>query len=564
MRQAILHLLIVFAIGIVLNVFGNFIYTKFDLTEDNRYTLTEPSVQLLKDVDDAVYIRVLLDGEFPAGFKRLQKATRELLREMSSYNGYVEYTFENPNIGSVEEINKRREDLASFGINPVNLRLKDVEGNSEKLIYPFAIINYKGRESVINLLESQAPGQSDQLTLNNSVSLLEYKFMNQISKMSLEEMPTVAFTYGHGEIIDYAIRDLRNSLAGSFRIGRYHLDSNYQVPKIIDMLVVAKPTAPFSEKDKFKIDQFVMNGGKVIWLIDQLNAEMDSLRSLGNGREFYPSLKYDLNLEDQLFKYGVRINDDLVLDLRCSSIPQVVAEQGGRPQIEQYQWYYHPLVAPATNHPMVKNLNYVNLQFASSIDTVKTEYPLDKTVLLTTSENSRRQMHPVRISFDMLRYEPDPARFNDPLLPTAVLLEGSFSSLFKNRVSDEMSAGLAQLGTTFQEKSPFNRMLVVSDGDVTANPITNYETGDYLPLGFNRFDKNLYANKDFMQNAIEYMLDKNGIIAARAKDVKLRLLDKTRAQAEAGKWQLINVLAPLLFLALFGFIFIAVRRWKYA
>ena len=573
------------ALIVFVNILGNMAHGRLDLTEENRFTLSEPTVDLLKQLDEPVFVQVLLEGEFPAGFKHLQRSTREMLddfrNEASSFQGRgkglslgqrikaffnflgndvnLEYEFVDPNLGSVEEINQRREQLAKDGIVPTIFRLKDVEGTEEKLIYPYAIFNYKGRSVPVNLLENQ-PGLNQDEKINQSVTLLEYKFANAIQKLLLERKRVIAFTTGHGELEELQTKDLSNTLRTYYDVGRFHLDSNYQVPSQIDLLIVAKPRGPFSDRDKFKLDQYVMNGGKILWLIDRLDAELDSLAV----RDPFVPTDYPTNLEDLLFKYGARVEPNLVLDLQCSSIPQVIGMQGGNPQIELFPWFYHPVVTPRSDHPIVKGLDQINLFFPSRIDTIRTKTEVDKTILLTTSEYSREQYSPVRLTFDILRYEPDPAQFKKPFLPVAVLLEGQFPSLYENRVTDEMLEGLRQLGMEYKTVSEPTGILVVSDGDIAANFITNPETRGVMPLGYNRYERRQYANKDFLINSIEYLLDEGGVIEARGKDIKLRLLDTVRAQSQKTLWQLLNIGTPLLFLALFGWGFNYYRKNRFA
>ncbi len=553
--QAILQGILFLGIVIFLNILGSYFFTTIDLTEEKRFTLTEPTKELLQNLDEIVDVRVLLAGEFPAGFKRLQRSVNELLEDFRSVSGYIEYSFDDPSLGSTEQINQLRENLAKDGIEPINLRLRSSGETTEKLIYPYAIFNYKGRSIPVNFLENEVPGRSPEAVLNNSISLLEYKFANAIQKLKTTRKSNIFFTEGHGELRALQTKDLEVSLRQFYNTDRVNLKDVVRLPPdTVDMLVVARPRAPFSEKEKFIIDQYVMNGGKVVWLIDKLNVHLDSLQGTG----FYTPLEYTLNLDDMLFKYGVRIQSDLVLDLECSRIPQVIGREGNAPQMELFPWYYHPLVTPKTDHPIVKGLDRVNLFFPSSIDTIKTQDDIDKTVLLASSQYSRLQFIPVRLGFEILRYDLDPAKFNKPYQNMGVLLEGEFTSLYQNRVTEQMTAGLNALNIEFQPTSKPTKMLVVSDGDLIKNPV-NPRSQAYGPLGFNRYEKYAFGNKDFIINAIEYLLNDQGVILARNKEVKLRLLDTVRAQDEALKWQLINILIPLIFLLVFG---IGYRYWR--
>ncbi|MCB0704869.1 MAG: gliding motility-associated ABC transporter substrate-binding protein GldG [Saprospiraceae bacterium] len=556
--QSLLNLVLVFGIVLCLNFLGGYIHGYLDLTEDKRFTLTKPTEELLQNLDDVVFVRVLLEGEFPAGFKRLQKSVIEMLNDFRGETGYLEYEFEDPSKGTLEEINTRREELAKDGISPTLFRMKDAEGMEEKLIYPYAIFYYKGRNVAVNLLENQG-GQSQELILNNSVSLLEFKFANAIQKLQLSRKQVIAFTNGHGELGELETKDLVNTLRHYYDVGRFNLDSAYQIPEQLDLLIVAKPRAPFSERDKFMIDQYVMRGGKVIWLIDKLNASLDSIPP-GN---FYVPGDYNLNLDDILFKYGARIDPGLVLDLQCSSIPQVIGVQGGSPQIDLFPWFYHPVVVPKSDNPIVKGLDNVNFFFPSRVELVRTKTETEQTVLLSTSEYSREQLSPLRLSFEILRYEPDPKTFDKGEIPLAVLLEGTFPSLFENRVSESMLDGLEKMNQEFLPESVPTKMVVVGDGDIAANPISR-ESGGHRPLGYNIYDRKQYANKDFLINCIEYLLDQNGVIAARGKEVKLRLLDTVRAEANKTGWQLLNLGVPLVFLILFGLTYHFWRKRKFA
>lgn len=557
--EAILKGLLFLGIVVFLNILGAIFYDYIDLTEEKRYTLTEPTRKLLRNVNDVIDIHVLLEGDFPAGFKRLQRSVQDMLEEFRSENGYIEYVFEDPGAGSTEEINKRRENLAKDGILPVNLRLKGTGETTEKLIYPYAIFNYGGRSIPINFLEGESPGLSPEENLNNSISLLEFKFANAIQKLRNAARPTIFFTEGKGELNSLQTRDLEETLFPFYTMGRVNLDTIIQIPEAVDVLVVARPRGPFSNKEKFLIDQYVMRGGKVLWMIDKLNVHLDSLR----GKQHYVPYDYDLNLDDLLFKYGVRIEPNLVLDLECSRIPQVIGTVGNAPQIDYFPWYYHILAVPRSEHPIVKGLDRVNFFFPSSIDTVRTSGSVQKTVLLASSPYTRIQLSPVRLNFEILRYEPEPDRFNKPNQPLAVLLEGTFPSFFENRVTNEMQASLNQLNMTYKSESVPTKMMVISDGDIAKNPV-NPQTGAFAPLGFNRYDRYTYANKDFLVNSIEYLLDEEGVIEARTKEVKLRLLDAYRARNEKTWWQFVNIVLPLLFLTAFGIIFQYLRRRKFA
>jgi gliding motility-associatede transport system auxiliary component len=555
-NQSLLQLGMVLGIALFLNILGNAFFTHYDLTEEKRFTLSGPTEDLLHGLDDVVYIEVLLEGEFPAGFKRLQRSVKEMLDDFSSESGYIEYRFTDPNSGSVDDINQRREELAKDGIMPTNLRVKEAEGTSEKMIYPYARVNYHGRMAVVDLLDEQARGTNPEEQLNQSISQMEYNFANALHKLQIGVKEVIAFTVGHGELREMERKDLVRSLRAYYEVGTFDLDSTIYISQDVKVMVVAKPRTRFSDRDKFLIDQYVMNGGKVIWLIDRLNVELDSLRRTNA----YVPLDYPLDLDDILFKYGARINPNLVLDLRCTHIPMVIDAKGKQ---ELFPWYYHPIAFPNTEHAVVKSLDGVNLYFPSSIDTIKTKTPVKKTILLTSSDHSRIQPNITRLNFEILRYDADPSKFTKKNIPMAVLLEGTFPSLFENRVTESMEDGLRQLGQEFKAVSEPTRMLVVSDGDIARNLIATAQ-GQVMPLGYNRYERYQFANKDFLLNAIEYLRDDQGIIEARGKEVKLRLLNTTKAEAEQTKWQLVNIGLPLVFLMVFALIFNRVRKNRYA
>ncbi len=549
--------------GIVLfiNILANVFYAHFDLTEEKRFTLTQPTRELLRGLKDQVYVQILLEGEFPAGFKRLQTATREMLDDFRSESGFVDYQFDDPALGSLEDVNARRKALAEQGIAPVNLRVADQGETTQKLIYPVAIFRFGSRQVVVKLLENESGNLSPDEVINNSVSLLEYKFANAIKKILSPARPVILFTKGHGELDDLQLADFDQTLRAFYDTDRILLDSVVQIkPEDCALMVIAKPRSSFSEKDKFKIDQYVMQGGRILWLIDRMNADLDSMRVTGR---FVP-IDYPLNIEDMLFKYGVRIQPDLILDLECTKIRLVVGQVGNSPQFDLFPWYFHLAVRPTGTHPIVKNLDRVDLRFCSSIDTIRTKTPVKKTPVLTSSQYSRLQFSPVDLNFEVLKYQPDPAKFNKGFQNVGVLLEGTFPSNFENRVSEEMMSGMKQLGMDFKPVSVPTRMLVISDGDVAANFIRNRAEKQWFPLGFNQNDNTTYANKDLLINAVEYLIDPDGVIEARSKEVKLRLLDNVRARDEKTLWQVLNIATPLLLLGLFAWIFNWRRKRRYA
>ncbi len=562
--QTLVNLGLLIVVVVLANILANArfgdraMYGHVDLTEEKRFTLTQGTRRLLREVDEVVFVRVLLDGEFPAGFKRLQNSSREMLSKFRGESRLVEFEFEDPSQGTTEEISNRRKQLAEEGIRPINLRLKDKQGTSERLIYPHAVFYYKGRSIVVNLLENEVPGVPPEVILNNSIGLLEYKFANAIQKLRITAKPILVFTTGHGELEELETADLETSLRPYYDTGRLNLDSMSHIPKEIAALIIAKPRFPFSDKTKFKIDQYVMNGGKVLWMIDALRIDIDSLRT----RDRYLSVEYDLNLDDLLFKYGARLKNNLVLDYQSTGIQLVTGTVGNAPQFDYFRYPYHIVVLPRSNHPVVKSLNGVNLLYTGSIDTVKTKTPVNKTILLESSRRSMLQYSPITMDFDFLRYDLDSTKFNKPHQPLAVLLEGVFPSLYENRVEQGMQEMLQQIGKPYKAESTPTRMIVVADGDVAKNKV-NFQKQSYSPLGYNEVDRYLFANKDFVINAVEYLLDEQGVAEARGREVKLRMLDTVQAQTEKTKWRLLNIALPLSLLAVFGIGFQYWRRKRF-
>ena len=563
--SSFITVVLIFTGLILLNIFAQFIKSHIDLTQEKRFTLTEPTKKELKNVQDAVFVRVLLDGHFPAGFKRLQTAVRDILIEYHGINPLVEFKFEDPDIaGDAVEKKKKFEEFAQQGLVPMRLRLIDNDQKTEQYIFPYAIVNYRNNQTVVRLLENEVPGQNPEIAINNSVSLLEYKLSNAIQKLLSNQRPNIVFTEGHDELSPEETYDLESGLRQFYNTGRFNLDSVTQIPfkdtlNRVDILIVAKPKKPFSEKQKFLLDQYIMQGGKVLWLIDVLNADLQSMQQTGR---IIPT-DYNLNLNDQFFKYGFRLNPNIIADMECARIPLKVGQVGGTPQMDLFQWFYYPIVSPKSAHPIVKSLDRVWLQFPSNIDTIKTKTEVRKTVLLTSSAHSRLQYVPSEINFEMLRYTPEPEKFNNGLQPVAVILEGIFPSLFENRVSEQQLQVLQKLGQTYRTQSVSTKMLVVSDGDVAKNEV-DAQKNTSLPLGYNKVERYKFANKDFLLNAIEYMLDDNGIIAARSKEVRLRLLDAPKAKAEINYWRFINIGVPLIALVFAGIFFTWKRKEKFA
>lgn len=565
--QSIIQLLLAIGIIVLINVlanarFGNTaLYGSLDLTEEKRFTLTPGTREMLRNLDEVVTIEIMLAGkDLPANYKRLKEAIQQTLADFRSESGYIEYRFVDPMAGDSEQDLKVQQDLAKQGIYPVQNRVQQADEVSLKIIYPYARFYYKGREAAVNLLYNQVPGMPEDVVLENSIGLLEYQLANMIQKLELPGRRNVVFTTGHGELKPLETADLEQTLRAFYNTDRIDLDKVVQIDPQIAVVIVAKPRFAFSDKDKFKIDQYVMNGGKVLWLIDALRADLDSLRATGD----YIATDYQLDLDNLLFNYGIRIQPDLVLDLQATRIPLNTGRLGNVNQTELFPYPYHLAVIPTANHPIVKGLNPLNLKFANSIDTTsRTKTDLKRTVLLSSSPRSRLQYNPIRLNFDFLQTGLPTEQFDKGPQALAISVEGIFPSLFENRITESMLEGLQEAGLEFRKESPPNRMVVVADGDIAHNKV-DYEKGSFMPLGYNEFEKYQFSNKYFLVNAIEYLLDEQGLLEARGKEVKLRLLDETRAQEEKTYWQLLNIGLPLVFLFLFGWLFNWIRKRRFA
>ncbi len=564
--QSLTQFGILAAILLLLNVVAAYFYFRIDLTTEKRFTLTPATKQMLRNIDDVVYVKVFLSGEFPAGFKRLRNATLDMLKEFRAYSGNkVEFDFIDPFEG-ISDTKQREEifnQLSEKGLEPRRL-IENQEDYSEKIIFPGAMLFYKGRELPANLLLQQLNTGAEE-TLNNSIALLEYNLANTIQKLQRSTKPSIAFLEGHGELPLDEVRDVMVSLSNYYQLQRLDITKNLYIPPKFWALIIAKPTKKFEEVHKFKIDQYIMNGGKVLWLVENLATSLDSLQS-NNGS--FIALDYGLNLEDQLFKYGVRVNFDLVQDLQCSKIPLAVGRDafGNASQLELFPWTYFPVITETNNeHPITKNMSAVMLQFAGTIDTINTrKNDLKKTVLLSTSPYSRADATPVRVDVNTVRTKPKPEEFSAGNKPVAVAIEGKFPSLFKNRLDPSTLAMIDTIpDVSYREESENNKMVVISDGDVIRNEF-DAKRGQTSPLGYYKYTGETFANKDLIINAIEWLNDDNGIISARNKDIKLRLLDKPRIKESKLQWQLLNLLLPLAIVLLFGLGYSLWRKRKYS
>lgn len=558
-----------FVVLLLLNYVSSFWFLRFDLTQEKRYTLSDATKKILRNLEDVVYFKIYLEGEFPAGFKKLRNETREMLNEFKAYAGKkIEYEFINPSASSDK---KTREDiyrqLYKQDLLPTDLSVKEDDGVSNKIIWPGAILSYKNKEIPLQLLKSQMGVPPEQI-VNGSIESLEYELINGINKITQQNVMKVAFIEGHGELNSLQTADIAKTLAEYYVVDRITLNGqlstlteraendsgNFIVKRKYETLIIAKPSNAFSENDKFIIDQHLMYGGKILYLIDPVFAEMDSLET----SEFTMAIPIDLKLDDQLFTYGARINFTLVQDLQAAPIPVVTGRIGTQIKTEMFPWLFFPLFMPSTSHPIINNLNVVKGEFVSTIDTIA-KPEIKKTVLLQSSRYTKILNAPVRISLGMLRIEPNMQQFNKPQQPVAVLLEGEFNSVFENRIpkSVENSKEIA-----FKNKSVNTKIIVVGDGDMIKNHIK--KTGnEYLPLGYDRFTKQQYGNKDFILNCVNFLCDDNGLMEVRSRKLTLRLLDQALIKEQRTKWQALNLLLPILIVIAFGITQYIIRKKRY-
>ena len=571
-KNQIVSFLVTMVIVVVLNVIGSFVFTRFDLTSEKRYTLSPTTKDILNGLDDYVYFKVYLEGDFPAGFKKLRRETKEMLDEFRAYTKYIDYEFINPSeSGDAAERNDAYRQLYQAGLNPTNLVDKNSDGSTKQMvIWPGALVSYRNNtEIAIDLLENQL-GQSPEDALNASMQNLEFRLIDAVKKVTRLQRPNIAFIQGHGELETQDVYDIVQTLAQNYIVdtvtinGRVdalihrtqHEDKDVKAFASYDAIVIAKPTQPFDEKDKFLIDQYIMHGGKVLWLVEPVYATMDSLQS----QESTIGLEQDLNLDDMLFKYGVRLNRDLLLDLNCAALPIRTGQVAGQAQLEFFRWYYFPLLQAASNHPMVRNMNSIKADFVSSVDATTSANGIEQIPLLKTSDYTKVSGTPVFISLAMLRQSPDKRMFSSKGKNVAYLLKGSFPSLYANRIPQEIVDDQA---TDFMEESNPTAMIVVADGDLIRNQI-DIKRKTPLPLGYDQFTQNTYANKEFIENAISYLVDGEGLIDIRSRELKVRLLDMTKINQERAKWQVINTLVPIALIIALGFVMAFIRKKKYS
>jgi gliding-associated putative ABC transporter substrate-binding component GldG len=545
-----------FGIGIllILNInifFSNFIL-RFDITEEKRFTISEATVELLESLNDVVYIDVYLEGKFPPGFQRLQKAIHRTLDDFRVYAGNnIQYRFIDPDdIKGSDAKQKLIQSLGEKGIQPTNLMATEDGKRTEILIFPGAVISYAGMEEGVMLLKGNK-SSSAQDRLNQSIEGVEYEFAMTINKLVNTDRKRIALIRGHGELDSLDIYSLKKTLLEIYDVFDVNLKNKSDLSGY-DAIILAKPLNPFSENDIYKIDQFIMGGGKALLCIDMLEVDLDSISKEGT-----IGFPLKTNLENLLFKYGVRINKDYLLDLSSGGFPVVVGNMGENPQIQMMPWPFYPIVNQLSQHPIVRNLDALYLRFTSSVDTVSAEN-VNKTPLIFSSPYTKTVAAPVRISLNDLRKEMSPQIFNQGSKPLAYLLEGQFSSVFRNKFIPE-----GQDKNKFIEKSLETAIIVCADGDILRNEI-NPKTRAPYDLGYEPYLQAEFANMDFIVNSLSYLIDGNNLILSRKKEILIRPLDKIKAEEQKLKWQILNLVLPIVVVIMFGFFRHYLRKHKYS
>jgi gliding-associated putative ABC transporter substrate-binding component GldG len=556
-KQNITDLIIALLIIIALNILSSFYFVRVDLTQEKRYTLSHTTRDILKKLPDQVIIKIYLHGDLPVSFKKYEQNIREMLDEFRIYaRNKIQYEFidpyENANEKQVEEVINQ---LYKAGLQPTNVKIRDKKGGySEKIIVPGAIASFNNIDFPINLL-SNNPGLLGEENLNNSAQNLEYNLINAIKCVTNNKIEKVAFIEGHGEFDEFHTGDMMKELSKYFQVDRGSINGNVNVLEPYKCIIIAGPTQPFSEADKFAIDQYIMKGGKVVWLIDPVSLNRDSFAQGNVFANIAP-----LNLDDQLFKYGLRINPVLVQDVQCSLIPVTSGMPGNQSKFIPTPWLYFPLLSGSLESPVSKNLNLIKSEFCSYIDTLSIPN-IKATPLLKTSRYTRIKTVPCFIRLSEVKQTVPKEEFNHAFLPVAVLLEGKFPSVFQNRL---LSAIDIKGNYTFRNLSIPTKMVVIADADIIRNEVRETPNGILIsPLGFDKYTSQTYGNKDLLLNAINYLADDQNLIELRARFIELRLLDKNKLNDNLLYWQLINIVLPLLIVGIMGGIIYQIRKCRF-
>ncbi len=560
-RQNLFQALLILLLLLILNIIFQLAFFRLDLTKEKRFSVTPASKEILSNLDDKVFIEVFLeDDALPAELLRYKKTVKEFLDNLKAYSNNIEIEFKNPFLVDDPEQNKEIfKQLYSKGLSPTYIGQAEGMARSEKMIFAGALIKYGDKEYPLNLLNNNV--SSGNYFVGLPESELEHDFINAIMMLTSKNLQKIAFLEGHKELSEYQTYDIMSSLSKYYHIDRVNMNQVLNALDEYAVVVIAKPAAYFTEKDKFIIDQYIMQGGKIIWLVEWMKIELDSLSS----KPMQMAMLNDINLDDQLFNYGVRINPDLIQDLTCLSIPVFVNTVDGKPQFEPKRWPYFPVIIPDTllNHPLLRNLEPMRTHFVSSIDTVGENPKIKKTILLRTSKLSKSLVHPVEVNLDLMRTEPDIKTFNKPNIPIAVLLEGEFKSNFVNRLSDEFANNP---NFKFLPESKDTKMIVISDGDFIRNEVkTIGGKQQALLLGQDKYYPELFTpgNTQFFVNCVNFLCADNDLISLRMREVKIRKLNEIKVKENRVIWMYINTAVPILLIVLIGLVVIIIRKVKY-
>lgn len=544
---------------IIIAVAASLIRVRLDLTEDKRYTLSDPTKEILGSLKNDVYIQVYLEGDMPVPLKRLRRSVREILDEFRIGSGRkIDFQFINP---AGEKDPKKREDqyleLYNKGLNPVQAMASDAEGGSvRKLVFPGMIINYNGVEVPVNFLKNNRSVSYEQNILN-SIESLEYEMIQTISTVTSDTILRVAFLEGQSELQEIEVGDVTFNLARYFTIDRGSIGGKMGILDKYAAVVIAAPGSEFSEADKLILDQYIMNGGKVLWLLEEVNVNVDSLvygQTVG--------LYRPLNIEDQLFRYGVRVNPEIIQDLDEPGIITLSVSTGPeQKQLVPAPWYYYPMLSPNPKHPVTRNINKVWGRYVNSIDTVGLDPAIRKTILLSTSQRTKILTPPLVIRLKEADQIPDEKTFTGGNKTVAVLLEGTFTSAFRNRMTTSL---LSDDNYKVINAGKQTRMIVVSDGDIIRNDVRGSgRSAEPLPLGQEKYSGEMFGNRDFIINCLNYLVDDNGLMELRSREMKMRLIDRQRIKNEKGFWQLLNISGPPAIVILAGLIYAWLRKRLY-
>ncbi len=546
---------------VIINWAASEFHTRVDLTNEKRFTLSNATKKLLKKIDEPITVDVFLKGNYPSGFRQLASSTNDILKEFKEVAGNkIQYNFISPDELMPGTEIKIADTLSGMGLYPINLTSQVKEGQQQQFVFPFALVHYQEKTLAIELYKGKTP-LINFTELNSAEALLEYRLADAVSKITEVEKPIIGYAVGNGEpeIRRFNTYDLvENVLRPNYNLFTFDLSSPQFLPKEMKVLIIVKPTISFTDEQKLKLDQFVMNGGKLLVFADRLNAEMDSLQIKNQVTAFDRDLKWN----DLFFNYGVRINADLLMDLQCDYLPFDV---NGNGQFELLPWNYFPVMESKSNHPINKGLGFVSGRFINSLDTVEAE-GIKKTILLSSSANARTLGAPAVISGAENVNAPEDAKYKRANIPVAVLLEGKFTSMFANRLSQSMNDSLRSNNASFVAHNiAENKMIIVGDGDVILN---NVVKGNPIPMGMNVYTYDTqaqipFANKDFLQNCLDYLINDNGLSEAKAKDYVVRLLDSKKTEEQKTFWQIMNIAVPIIIVLLFAIIYQWLRKRKY-